>query len=317
MLDAIEAFWDYLAAIELVPLALAAALHVVKLACTSRAWRNILAAAYPAERVRWLQIYAAYVSGVGVNAILPARSGDVLRLYLAHRAIPGATYTTLVSSTLVLTVVDFSLALAVFTWALTQGVLPSLDVLPSLPSFDFGWFLRHEEVGQGVLAALVVGLLVFAVWVHRRSRELRARVAQAFTVVRTPRRYLRTVVFWQLCDWGLRLATIWFFLGAFRIDQSVRNVLLVQATSSLATLVPASPGGIGTEQAFLLYVLRGGAPRTALLAFSVGMKITLTVVNVVIGFAAILLTLRTFRFRQAVEDAQAAAGAAAPTQSEP
>ena len=64
-------------------------------------------------------------------------------------------------------------------------------------------------------------------------------------------------------------------------------------------MVPISPGGIGTEQAFLLYVLRGEAPRTALLAFSVGMKITLTAVNVAVGFAAILLTLGTLRFRRA------------------
>jgi uncharacterized membrane protein YbhN (UPF0104 family) len=76
-------------------------------------------------------------------------------------------------------------------------------------------------------------------------------------------------------------------------------VLLVQATQSLATFVPVSPGGIGTEQAFLVYTLRGEAPRTALLAFSVGMRLTLTAVNVVVGFAAILLTLRTIRFRRA------------------
>ena len=70
-------------------------------------------------------------------------------------------------------------------------------------------------------------------------------------------------------------------LDAFGIDQSLRNVLLVQASQSLATLVPVSPGGVGTEQAFLVYTLRGQAPRSALLAFSVGMKLTLTAVNVV------------------------------------
>ena len=86
-------------------------------------------------------------------------------------------------------------------------------------------------------------------------------------------------------------------LDAFRIEQSARNVLLVQAAESLATLVPISPGGIGTQQALLVYTLRGKASRSALLAFSVGMKLTLTVVNVVLGFAAILLTLRTLRFR--------------------
>ena len=80
-------------------------------------------------------------------------------------------------------------------------------------------------------------------------------------------------------------------LGAFGIHQTLRNVLLVQVSQSLATLVPVSPGGIGTEQAFLVYTLRGQARASALLAFSVGMKLTLTVVNVVLGFTAILLTL--------------------------
>jgi uncharacterized membrane protein YbhN (UPF0104 family) len=87
-------------------------------------------------------------------------------------------------------------------------------------------------------------------------------------------------------------------LDAFRIEQSIRNVLLVQTAESLATLVPISPGGVGTQQALLVYTLRGSASSPALLAFSVGMKLTLTCVNVIVGFAAILLTLRTLRFRR-------------------
>ena len=301
VLDAIQTFWEHLADVHVAPLAVAVLCHVVKLACTSRAWRNVLAAAYPDERVRWRSIYAAYVAGVGVNAIFPARAGDVMRIYLAHRAIPGSSYATLISSTLVLTIVDFSFACGLFVWALTQGVLPGFGVLPSLPSFDFRWLAQHDVVLQIVIVVLVLGLIALAVWIRSGWQEFKARVAQAFTVLRTPVRYLRTVAAWQLCDWALRLATIWFVLGAFDIHQSVRNVLLVQASSSLATLVPVSPGGIGTEQAFLLYILRGQATRTALLAFSVGMKITLTAVNAAVGFTAILLTLGTLRFRRVTE----------------
>jgi len=298
VLDAVAAFWDYLESIQLLPLAIAICCHVAKTMCTSRAWRNVLAAAYPAERVRWLSIYAAYAAGVGVNAIFPARAGDVVRLTMAHRAVKGSTYTTLVSSSLVLAVVDAACAIALFTWAVTQGVLPSLDVLPSLPSFDFAWFFEHERVSEVLLLAVVLGVITVAVWIRAHVAEFRQRVGQAFTVVRSPMRWLRSVVAWQLADWGLRLATVWFMLDAFRIEQSLRNVLLVQATQSLATLVPISPGGVGTEQAFLVYTLRGQASRSALLAFSVGMKLTLTIVNVVIGFTAILLTLRTLRFRR-------------------
>jgi len=107
-------------------------------------------------------------------------------------------------------------------------------------------------------------------------------------------------VFWQACDWALRCVTVWFFLRAFAVPATVRNVLLVQVTTSLATLAPVTPGGIGTEQAFLVYVFGNAIAKTTLLAFSVGMKVTLTVVNVVIGFAAIFIVLRTFRYRTIV-----------------
>ncbi len=297
--DAVEVFWDYLASVRPLPLGIAIGCHVAKTMCASRAWRNVLAAAYPDVRVRWLPLYAAYVAGVGVNAIFPARAGDVVRITLAHRAVRGSTYTTLVSSSIVLAIVDTAFATALFVWALTQGVLPSLDVLPSLPSFDFAWFFRHEKVSEILLVVAVFGAIVLAVWLRGHVSELGDRIRQAFTVVRTPVRWFRTVILWQVAEWALRLATIWFMLGAFQIEQSLRNVLLVQAAESLSTLVPVSPGGVGTQQALLVYTLRGSAPRSALLAFSVGMKLTLTAVNVLIGFAAILLTMRTLRFRRA------------------
>jgi len=296
--NATETFWDFLSEIALGPLALAICAHLIKVACTSRAWRNVLAAAYPNTKVAWRPIYVAYVSGVGINAIIPARGGDVVRVVLAHRAIPGSSYTTIVSSTVVLTFVDMTIALLVFAWALTQGVLPSLDVLPRLPAFDYSWAFDDGVVSP---LALILGVTLIAavvIFLHRSWYRLRPRVEQAFAVFRPPIRYVRTVALWQLADWTLRLVTIWFFLGAFGIEQSVRNVILVQATQSLATLVPATPGGIGTEQALIVYAFRNAdIVRSTLLAFSVGMKLTLTVVNVVIGFTALFLTLGTFRYR--------------------
>src|SRR4026209_2258582 len=137
ILDGIDAFLDQLGSVHFVPLALAIGCHLLKLACTSRAWRNVLAAAHPAERVPWISIYGAYLAGVGINAIVPARAGDAVRIFLAHRAIPGSSYTTIVSSTVVLTFVDMTLALLVFGWALTQGLLPSFDALSALPAFDY------------------------------------------------------------------------------------------------------------------------------------------------------------------------------------
>jgi uncharacterized membrane protein YbhN (UPF0104 family) len=315
VLDAIEAFFTHLSSVELGPLVIAIGCHLLKLACTSRAWRNVIAAAYPEERVPWPPILGAYVAGVGINAVVPARGGDVVRLYLAHRAVRGSTYTTLASTYVVMAITDSLLALVVFGYALTLGVLPGISLLPDLSSFDFAWFIDHPRGAAGVLFLLVVAGLALAIWLRPRVDDFRARFARAFSVLREPSRYLRSVVAWQLADWGLRLVTIWFFLCAFRIEQNLQNVLLVQVTHSLATLVPVSPGGIGTEQAFLFFVFKGKVSQSALLAFSVGMRITLTAVNAAAGALALLLSLRTVRYKQVLEDA-AAAGVTQPTSNE-
>ena len=68
-------------------------------------------------------------------------------------------------------------------------------------------------------------------------------------------------------------------------------------TNSISTLLPFTPAGIGTEQALLVYVFRGSEPTGALLGFSVGMKLVVIALNLVVGFGAIALMLRTVRWR--------------------
>jgi UPF0716 family protein affecting phage T7 exclusion len=62
-----------------------------------------------------------------------------------------------------------------------------------------------------------------------------------------------------------------------------------------------SPAGIGTEQALLVYVFRNVTTKSLALSFSVGMRVTLIVVNAVLGFGAILLMTGTRHIRRAAE----------------
>jgi uncharacterized membrane protein YbhN (UPF0104 family) len=296
VLDGIDAFLDGLASVDVRPALLAVLVHVARLACTSMAWRNVLAAAYSETHVRRLPILGAFLAGVGINAIIPERAGDAVRVVLAHRAIPKSTYTTVVSSTLVLSLFDMAAASSLLAWAaLTQDAFPSIGRLPDLPSFDFAWLLDHPLAADLVLAGILIGVAGLALWLQGHVVDFWERVRQPFVVFRPLSRYLRTVAAWQAGDWALRLVTIWFLLDAFDIPQTVRNVLLVQVSVSVATLVPLTPAGIGTEQAFLLYVFRGAVASSKLLAFSVGMKLTIVATNILLGFAAIALTLRTRR----------------------
>jgi uncharacterized membrane protein YbhN (UPF0104 family) len=248
-------------------------------------------------------MFGAYVAGTGVNAIIPARGGDVVRLFLAKRQVEGSTYTTLVSTSLLQTMFDIAVASCFILWAVTQHVLPGLDVLrsPRLPALDYGWAFRHPVAGLVLVGLLLLFGTALVAWVAERVDEFKAKVAQGFAAVRDRSYYLRHVVVWQLLDWALRLATVFFFLRAFGIPATLRNALLVQVSQSLATIFPVSPAGIGTEQALLLYIFRNVTSKSLALSFSVGMRVTLIVVNAVVGFTAILLMTGTLRIRRTAE----------------
>lgn len=303
VLHAIGVFFDHLAAVEWKWLALGILCHLCKLVAVSRAWRNILRAAYPGQRIRWRQIFGAYVAGTGVNALIPARGGDVVRLFLAKRRIEGSTYTTLVSTSLLQTLFDMVIAGCFVLWALTQHVLPGVDVLksPSLPSLDYGWAFRHPTAGLILFGLLLLFGTALVAWIAEHVDRFKAKVAQGFAAFRDRSYYVRRVVLWQLADWTLRLVAVFFFLRAFGIPATLHNALLVQVSQSLATILPVSPGGIGTEQALLVYIFRHVTSKSTALSFSVGMRVTLLVVNALVGFGAILLMTGTLRIRRAAE----------------
>jgi uncharacterized membrane protein YbhN (UPF0104 family) len=312
VLHAIGVFFHHLATVEWKWLAIGILCHLGKLLAVSRAWRNIVKAAYPDEPVRWRQMFGAYVAGTGVNALIPARGGDVVRLFLAKRRIEGSNYTTLVSTSLLQTIFDMVVATCFIVWAITQHVLPGLDVLrsPSLPALDYGWAFRHPTVGLILIGLLLLFGTALVAWIAERVEEFKAKVAQGFAAFRDRSYYLRSVVPWQLLDWSLRLVTVFFFLRAFGVPATLHNVLLVQVSQSLATIFPVSPAGIGTEQALLLYIFRNVTSKSMALSFSVGMRVTLIVVNAVVGFAAILLMTGTLRIRRQAEADRAGGGPA-------
>jgi len=309
VLHAIGVFIHHLAAVEWKWLALGILCHLCKLVAVSRAWRNIVRAAYPDRPVRWRQMFGAYVAGTGVNALIPARGGDVVRLFLAKRRIDGATYTTLVSTSLLQTLFDMAIAGCFVIWALTQHVLPGVDVIksPRLPALDYGWAFRHPTVGLILFGLLLLFGTALVAWVAEHVDRFIAKVAQGFAAFRDRSYYIRRVVVWQLADWTLRLVAVFFFLRAFGIPATVHNVLLVQVSQSLATILPISPGGIGTEQALLVYAFRHVTSKSTALSFSVGMRVTLLVVNALVGFGAILLMTGTLRVRQVAEADRAGA----------
>ena len=81
---------------------------------------------------------------------------------------------------------------------------------------------------------------------------------------------------------------------------TVRNAMIVLVVQSISTLLPFTPGGVGTVQGLLVYIFRNDIAAGTVLTFSVGMHVATVILNLVLGFTAIFLMLRTLRWRGVV-----------------
>src|SRR5262249_41740200 len=155
-----QEFFHRLAEIGWAFMAVALAFYLAHLLARSRAWQNVLRAAYPDRNVPFWRITAAYLVGAGLNSVIPARIGDAVKIFLAKRSIRRSTYPTVVSSFFVGSVFDTTAGILVFIYALTQGLLPRPPELPDLPAFDIAFWAQHPSFLLFTLTALGIAIVV-------------------------------------------------------------------------------------------------------------------------------------------------------------
>jgi glycosyltransferase 2 family protein len=298
-IHAVGVFFHHLAAVRWDMLGFAIACHAAKLVFRSYAWRAIVNAAYPQSPLKFRSALGAYVAGVGVNSVVPARGGDIVKMYLAKRRIQGGSYATLTPTLVVETLFDFVVASCVLGWAMAIGALPVHQVYARLPTVDWKFLLRHDPVTIYFLVALLIIALAVFVYARRRWEDFKKKVGAGFAILRDRSRFVVHVLVPQALSWVLRIGSLFFFLRAFHVPATVHNALLAQVVDSLATLFPASPGGAGTKQGLTEFLFQGrGISNTLLLAFSVGMNIAVVVANLLFGLVAIALMARTLSFKR-------------------
>jgi uncharacterized protein (TIRG00374 family) len=292
--DAVEQFFEGLAEVQFGSLALGLLAFAIYLTFRARASFNILRAAYPTERIAFRDIWGAYFAGYGFNSVIPARGGDVVRLFLTKSAIPGSSYPAVASSFVVEIGFDIAMGSLVLLFAFTQGVFPKPPDFANLEAFDLSYFASHPRFTLFAITALAVAILGAFAYFSVRVLEFWERVRQGLTIAFDRDRYLREVFAVQLVGWLFRFTAFWLLLEAFNIGGSVRNVLLVLGVNAIAAAVPFTPQGAGVAQALLVTVFAGTAAATTVAAYSVGQQVALATLTFGIGFAAIVFI---FRFR--------------------
>jgi uncharacterized protein (TIRG00374 family) len=298
--DAVGDFASNLAAVNWLALLLGMAIFVGYLSVRARASYNVLRAAYPEERLEYRLIWGAYLAGYGFNSVVPARGGDVVRLFLTKSSVPNSSYPAVASSFAVEQIFDLTMAVPILLFAFTQGAFPKPPDFSKLPAFDLAFFASHPRFALFVMTALAILALIAFALLSVRVRAFWDRVRQGLTILFDRRRYFREVWLVQLGAWALRFTAFWCLLDAFNVGGSVRNVLLVLGVNAVAALVPFTPGGAGVAQALLVKVFAGTAAGATVAAYSVGQQIAIGATTFACGFAALVWIFRFRSFREVI-----------------
>src|SRR3954453_8084415 len=295
--DAVGSFFSNLAHVHWPVLLLALVAFTAYLTLRARASFNILRAAYPDEKIEFRRIWGAYFAGYGFNSVIPARSGDVIRLFLTKSSVPGSSYSAVAAAFFVEFGFDLSIAVPVLAFAFTQGVFPKPPGFSKLPAFDLAFFASHPRFLLFLLTVLGIAALAGFALLSARVRAFWTRVRQGLTVLFDRRRYFREVWLIQLAGWLCRFTAFWCLLEAFNVGGSLRNVLVVLGVNAVAALVPFTPGGAGVQQALLVKVFGSGA---TVAAYSVGQQIAIAALTFAIGLAAVVWIFKFRSFKEVI-----------------
>jgi uncharacterized membrane protein YbhN (UPF0104 family) len=314
--DSVDKFFTNLADVNFGVLLLGLVAFTVYLSFRARASFNILRAAYPESQIRFLDIWGAYFAGYGFNSVIPARGGDVIRLFLTKTSVPDSSYPAVAASFAVEVIFDVVMGGLMLTFAFTQGAFPKPPDFSKLKAFDLSFFAQHPRFGLFFITALGVGALVALGALSVRIQAFWRRVRQGLTILWDRRRYVRQVFGMQLAGWAFRFTAFYCMLEAFHVGGSIKNVLLVLGVNAVGAAVPFTPQGAGVTQALLVKVFHSAAPASVVAAYSVGQQIAIAAGTFAVGFASLVFIFRVRSFKEVIargradrQEAQAAPAA--------
>lgn len=224
-----------------------AVLYLVAQAVRPLGWHTILRAAYPeATDLRARHVVRAYLAGAGINSLVPARGGDVVKLAMVHRRIEGSRYRVLAATFIPETLFETAFGAGLVVWALANGFVPVPTTSGELPAIDVSLFVAHpvhSAIGLAVAGAVGWWLV----------RALRGSLRQGMAILGCPRRFVYGVASWQALARLIRLGSLAAFMAAFGLPVTPATVVLVMAAQGGGRILPLAPVSAGLRLAMLSY----------------------------------------------------------------
>jgi uncharacterized membrane protein YbhN (UPF0104 family) len=252
-------------------------LNLLSVLSRALAWRTAVVQALP-NAPPFPRIFSAFGIGLLANAVLPARTGELVRVAVLTRRLPrGRGYTaTLLGTVFTHRLFDVVPAMLLVVYVLLTARIPH-------------WAFRSLAIAAAVGGILLVLALVVSrlrkpvVDELSRLRRLVAMARLGLEVLRSPAAAAVAIGF-QCIGWFLQLLAVWVAMRAFGIDAPLPAAGLVLLLMNVATIFPLWPGNIGLLQAAVaLPLVSYGVAYTTGFAFGLGLQILEMSVGVGVG----------------------------------
>ncbi len=256
----------------------AVGLNLLSVVLRAVAWRTAIRQAMPPPHPAFPLVFSAFSVGLFANAVLPGRVGELARVAVLTRRMPGreGAGVTLIGSVFAHRVFDLFPVVALVTWVLLAAKVPHWAITSLL-----------------LVLAVGFGLFAFALVSARRHhdpidglgtvRKLIARARTGLAVMRAPLPAATAAAF-QFLGWTCQLLAVYTAMRAFHIYTPLAAAGLVLVLMNLATIFPLWPGNIGLVQAAVaLPLVSYGVAYARGFAFGIGLQAIEASVGVGIG----------------------------------
>lgn len=273
-------------------LALAPVMLALGYACRVIRWWRMLLAHNPG--LGFARAGTAFVASIAVNNLAPFRLGDVLRCFGFARWL-GVAPGPVIASVLVermLDMVALLLALALALWAFSLGgEALGLARGGALGLAGLGLLALALLMRPRLLAPLVAGVIALAgrFGMGARAAALLTPLMETLTAL-SSRHAMPALIGWTLPVWAFEGATYWAVARALPALPVPEAAWLAMPAGTLATLLPSTPGHVGTFDYFAqLATLAAGNPLAEATAFVLIVHAVLWLTTTLTGSVCLLV----------------------------
>jgi glycosyltransferase 2 family protein len=254
-------------------------LNLLSVLARSLAWRTVINQAVSPPQPPYRLVFAAFSVGLFANAVLPGRIGELARVAVLTRRMPGrrGIWATLVGTVFAHRLFDLVPVLALIVYVLFAAKIPQWAV-----------------TSLTIFVVVAVGLFAFAFATAKRPdrspldglgavRRLLTMVRYGLGVMHKPLAAAEAV-FFQSVGWLCQLFAVWTTMLAFHIHAGLAAAGVVLVLMNVATIFPLWPGNVGLVQAAVaLPLVRYGVSYARGFAFGSGLQAIEASVGVGVG----------------------------------